>query len=100
MSLPLSRSAQVRWDCDTSDWPHSFLPANIDRTGWVDVTAIGDSWRKYLDPATGVTHDGAAYYARFQEELESLEANGLGPCCANEQRSMAGGCTSCGDPCL
>jgi hypothetical protein len=48
--------------------PPSFLPADLDRSGLVDITSIGDAFRVYLDPVTGKVHDGAVYYEQHLKE--------------------------------
>ena len=51
---------------DHSTMPPSCLPTNLDRSTLVDITCLGDSWRRYLDTQTGKTHDGAVYAAELQ----------------------------------
>ncbi len=41
--------------------PPICLPKGLDRSNFVDITRIGDSWRRYLDTQTGKMHDGAVY---------------------------------------
>ena len=47
------------------EFPRSCLPREVYYAELVDITAIGDSWRKYLEPSTGKIHDGAVYYAQM-----------------------------------
>ena len=56
---------------DTSIFPSPCLPANIDDSEFVDITAAGDAFRKYFDPKTGKTHDGATYHKQMQEMLDA-----------------------------
>ena len=60
-----------RWDLDTSTTPPSFLPAGLDRSDLVDVTRLGDAFRRYLDTITGRELVGAEYYAQYLAELEA-----------------------------
>lgn len=48
---------------DLSLTPPSCLPSDLDTEGFIDITRIGDPWRRYLNPVTGKEHDGAVYYA-------------------------------------
>lgn len=52
---------------DQSESPPSFLPNNVDTSNLIDITGIGDSFRRYLNPNTGEIHDGAEYYKRYLE---------------------------------
>lgn len=61
------RKHEPLFEIDYSTAPPSCLPTSIDRSGLIDITAIGDQWRKYIDPSTGRVHDGAKYFARAQE---------------------------------
>ena len=51
-------------------------------TEWPDIVAEG---RAFLDERRIDTARGEPHYK---------------PCCANEDRTMNGGCRNCGDPCL
>lgn len=42
--------------------PPSCLPVDLD-ANLVDITCIGDTWRRYVDAETGDIHDGAKYWA-------------------------------------
>lgn len=46
---------------DYSTTPPTCLPKDVFSGELVDITAVGDSYRVFLDPQTGVTHDGAEY---------------------------------------
>lgn len=37
------------------------LPSNLDRSNLLDITTLGDAYRRYMDTRTGVIHDGAEY---------------------------------------
>lgn len=37
------------------------LPSNLDRSNLVDITRLGDAYRRYLDTTNGRIHDGAEY---------------------------------------
>jgi hypothetical protein len=58
------------YEVDHSTMPPSCLPTRLDRSNLVDITCIGDSWRRYLDTQTGETHDGAVYAAELQRLAE------------------------------
>jgi len=47
----------------------SFLPIGINTDSLVDITRVGDCWRRFIDPNTGKVHDGAEYYKKYQEEM-------------------------------
>lgn len=32
-----------------------FLPVGMNRSGWIEVSAVGDAWAVYFDPASGTT---------------------------------------------
>jgi hypothetical protein len=51
----------------------SCLPAAIDHSELIDVTCIGDSFRKYVDRTTGKLHDSAEYYPKHLEYMKGLE---------------------------
>lgn len=53
-----------RWVFDRTQHPPLFLPTGLDLCELVDITCVGDAWRRYLDPATGQIHDGAEYVAQ------------------------------------
>lgn len=57
---------QDAYTVDHSTMPPSCLPTRIDVRTLVDITRLGDSWRRYLDTQTGETHDGAVYAAELQ----------------------------------
>lgn len=61
---------------------------DITKQVWVEKAQrkrAGDpDWYSYLPPET----------------TEPVLSPLFEPCCANERRSMAGGCLNCGDPCL
>lgn len=46
---------------DYSTTPPTCLPEGLSTVSLVDITTIGDSWRVFLDPETGVIHDGNEY---------------------------------------
>jgi len=50
------------FEVDRSRCPPSCFPTSLDKTSLVDITAVGDTWRKYMDKETGKVHDGAEYY--------------------------------------
>lgn len=50
---------------DFSTEPPSFLPTDLDRGNLMDITRLGDAFRRYVDTQTGQIHDGAAYAAEF-----------------------------------
>ena len=53
----------------TNEVPPACLPDGLSRGQLVDITVITDSWRRYLDPATGEVHDGAVHYERACAEI-------------------------------
>lgn len=42
--------------------PPSCIPEAVDRDSLIDITCVGDSWRKYIDQRTGEVHDGEKYW--------------------------------------
>ena len=64
------RKREPLFEINYSTMPPSCLPTSIDQSGLIDITAIGDPWRRYLEPSTGRVHDGAEYFARAQETGE------------------------------
>lgn len=58
-----------KFDINRSESTPSCLPTDLDTTGFIDVTPLGAPWRKYYDPETGKTHDGAEYYRQAKEQL-------------------------------
>lgn len=63
--MPITnKTPGVQYVVDRSTQPPSCYPEGIDRRQWVDLTTIGDMWRKYLDIQTDEIHDGAVYYER------------------------------------
>jgi hypothetical protein len=51
------------YEINNSEFPPSCLPTSLDKSNLIDITCIGDQWRKYLDTSNGKVHDGAEYYA-------------------------------------
>ena len=64
----MSTNNEPLYAVDRSTMPPSCLPAHLDRSHLVDITRIGDSWRRYLDTQTGETHDGAVYATELQRQ--------------------------------
>lgn len=52
-----------------SIYPPSCFPAWMDTDDFIDITRIGDSWRRYFDPVTRTEHDCAEYWARHMEDV-------------------------------
>jgi hypothetical protein len=52
---------------DTNIDPPSCLPAYLSKEGLIDVTLVWHTFRVYLDPKTGITHNGAAYYEEAKQ---------------------------------
>ena len=52
---------------DKSLSPPSCLPYGLDIDRFLDITCVGDVWRKYLDPDSGKIHDGEFYYKKSIE---------------------------------
>ena len=48
--------------------PPICLPAYMDRSNLLDITRVGDSYRRYLDAQTGVIYDGAEYVRRASDQ--------------------------------
>lgn len=46
--------------------PPICLPIGLDRGNLVDITRLGDAWRRYLDTQTGKVIDGAECWAMMQ----------------------------------
>ena len=61
------RDAGPHYAVDLRAFPPICLPTPTferNRHRLVDITELGDSWRRFLDPGTGELHDGAVYAAR------------------------------------
>lgn len=54
-------------EIDRSESPPSCLPSWLDKSNLVDITIVGDAFRKYFDPKTGSIHDGVEYYERAKK---------------------------------
>jgi hypothetical protein len=50
----------------------SCLPTYISTGDLIDITRIGDRWRRYINPKTNEIHDGAVYYQRYLDYLNSV----------------------------
>jgi hypothetical protein len=61
------------WEFDRSTSPPSFYPAGMEVNNLVDVTRVGDIFRRYLDPASGRIHDGAEFFKRANAVLDNTE---------------------------
>jgi hypothetical protein len=46
---------------DHSTMPPTCLPTDVNTSNLMDVTGIGDEWKRYIDTQTGKVHDGAVY---------------------------------------
>ena len=57
------------FEIDKSVFPWSCLPYGIDASNFIDITAIGDGWRKYMDTSTGRIHDGEEYAKLMNNEF-------------------------------
>jgi hypothetical protein len=44
------------------------LPSDLDKSNFVEMTVIGDSWRQFLDAETGKVHDCSEYYKLSLEQ--------------------------------
>jgi hypothetical protein len=64
-STPMTYDYEL-YTVDLSTMPPSCLPTDLDGSNLVDITRMGDPWRRYLDTHTGKTHDGAEYWAHAQ----------------------------------
>jgi len=38
------------------------FPEGLDTSGFIEVTCVGDSFKKFLDPSTGDVHDCRDHY--------------------------------------
>ena len=54
--------------------PPSCLPADLDPSRLMDITALGDPWRRYVDPETKEVHDCAKYWneAQLTQNIEEV----------------------------
>jgi hypothetical protein len=43
--------------------PWTCFPVDLDTSGFIDISTIGDPWGKFLDPVTGKVCDCAEHYA-------------------------------------
>jgi hypothetical protein len=62
-----SMAQQPLFEIDESISPPSCLPVGLDMSSLVDITAIGDSWRKYLHTESSRVYDCAEYYRLSQQ---------------------------------
>lgn len=67
MPLNMSKPLKSKYTIDNTQFPPSCLPTSLNTQHLIDITAVGDMWRRYMDISNGKIHDGAKYYA------ESLE---------------------------
>lgn len=60
------QNGRTEYVIDHSEFPPSCLPSYVSRGSLIDITRVGDLWRRYLDPYSGQEHDGAVYAAEAQ----------------------------------
>lgn len=65
--MTMNMKSEPLYEIDRSIFPPACLPTGIDKSNLVDVTRIGDQWRKYLDTSTDKLHDCAKYFAESQK---------------------------------
>lgn len=51
----------TQYKFDPSTAPPTLLPAGLPMENLVDITRVGDPYRRFLDQITGKVHDGAEY---------------------------------------
>lgn len=66
-----------QFDVDHSTMPPSCLPTDLDRSNLMDITRLGDSWKRYVDTKTGETHDGSVYIAEAWRLGPERRADGM-----------------------
>ena len=59
---------QPFYTMDNTIDPPSFLPTDLDTSILLDITRIGDEWRRYIHPHTGKIHDCAEYVKQSKRE--------------------------------
>ena len=60
----------MKYFIDKDAMPPICVPSDLDLTKCIEVTVMGDTWRRYLD-GTGKLHDGKKYFKQMQEEFFS-----------------------------
>ncbi len=68
-------SKQPKFTIDYSQNPPSCLPTDLDTGGLIDITRIGDGWRRYLDPRTNKEHICADHFLELQRANVFENAN-------------------------
>ena len=56
-----------QYEIDNSISPPSCMPVGVDLENLLDITSIGEPWRRYLDTSTGAIHDGSIYYLQLKK---------------------------------
>jgi hypothetical protein len=52
--------------------PIVFVPFDLDTSGFLDVTCVGDTYAKLFDPSTGITHDCKDYWEHYRSTFHKL----------------------------
>lgn len=53
-----------------------FLPSTVDQAKLVEITKVGDTYRKFVEPETGKIHDCAEYYAQYKKRPRGIWFHG------------------------
>ena len=54
---------------------HTCFPENLDATGFLNMSRIGDRWAIFLNPDTGEVHDCKVYYSEVLLQIKRSEQN-------------------------
>lgn len=54
---------------DLNTYPPICLPKSIKRLDLIDITCVGDKWRKYTEQRTGHIYDCADYWSELDDPL-------------------------------
>lgn len=57
------------WVLDVSRYPHTLFPEGYNTEGFVSITALGDSWARFLTPE-GKIVDCADFAAQAEAEAQ------------------------------
>lgn len=59
---------KTEYEIDMTKIPYTCFPINMDTSGFINISIIGDSWGVYFDPTKNIIHDCKHYF----EEMNRL----------------------------
>lgn len=96
----LLRDVDAHVECHDPDHPDFATGGGLLGSGNTSDEAFGEAVRNaWLAAPDSITVDDIDS-EDIQEQIAAAEVPQHAPCCDNEQRSINGGCSNCGDPCL